>query len=124
MHGDLPKATQKKLIHWLQAYSKGALATPLQFPLDLTKLPPFSNKVLTRLKNLSFGEFITYKKLAELAGNPKAFRAVGQACHINPYPLFIPCHRVISSTSLGGFSLGIDIKKELYSFEKMFIHGN
>ena len=51
------------------------------------------------------GEVRTYKWVADKAGSPRAYRAVGQALAKNPYPKYIPCHRVICSNgSIGGYS--------------------
>ena len=51
-------------------------------------------------------------------GNPKASRAVGQANAVNPLPLMIPCHRVISANgALGGYSSGLDRKRWLLKHE-------
>ena len=60
------------------------------------------------------------KEIAIILGNPKAARAVANACKKNPYPIIIPCHRVIRSDgTLGGFSArgGIKLKKRLLNFE-------
>ncbi|MDY3850097.1 MAG: MGMT family protein, partial [Bullifex sp.] len=59
-----------------------------------------------------------YGEVARLIGNPKASRAVGGALHINPCFIIIPCHRVVSSSSLGGFGFGPEVKEKLLSLEK------
>jgi methylated-DNA-[protein]-cysteine S-methyltransferase len=57
--------------------------------------------------------------VAEKIGNPKAFRAVGQALKKNPLPGIVPCHRVIRSDGkLGGFSKGLKEKERLLKSEK------
>ena len=66
---------------------------------------------------ISYGTTLSYSELAAKAGNPKAFRAVGTACGLNPLPLIIPCHRVKGKFSLGGFTGGLDIKKFLLRLE-------
>ena len=56
--------------------------------------------------------------MAKRIGKPKAARAVGQALNKNPYTIIIPCHRVIRSNgSLGGYSLGLELKKKLLKRE-------
>ena len=61
---------------------------------------------------------MTYGEVAELAGNPKASRAVGNILHKN-YNKAIPCHRVIRSDGkLGGYNRGPENKKELLKKEK------
>ena len=64
------------------------------------------------------GKVSTYGRLAEKSGASKGARAVGNALATNPYPLIIPCHRVIRSDgSLGGFGGGLKMKKELLLME-------
>ena len=59
-----------------------------------------------------------YATLAQLAGRPKAVRAVGTACATNPLPVVVPCHRVIKSDgSLGGYLGGIVAKATLLALE-------
>ncbi|MCM8801058.1 MAG: MGMT family protein [Candidatus Omnitrophica bacterium] len=79
----------------------------------------FSKKVLKVVLNIPFGEVRTYKWVAKKAGNPKAARAVGQILKHNPYPIIIPCHRVISSSGkLGGYIWGKKIKRLLQKLER------
>jgi methylated-DNA-[protein]-cysteine S-methyltransferase len=57
--------------------------------------------------------------VAEKAGRPGAWRAVGNILKNNPYPLFIPCHRVVkSSKDTGEYSLGKNLKRDLINLEK------
>jgi methylated-DNA-[protein]-cysteine S-methyltransferase len=63
---------------------------------------PFQRRVWQRLREIPPGQRRTYGELArELHTSP---RAVGNACRANPLPLFTPCHRVVASNGLGGFS--------------------
>ena len=79
----------------------------------------FEKKVLKEVMKIPLGETRTYKEIANLAGRPGAWRAAAQALKKNPFPLFIPCHRVINSNGkLGGYSLGKGIKKDLINLEK------
>ncbi|HDK41115.1 MAG TPA: methylated-DNA--[protein]-cysteine S-methyltransferase [Nitrospirae bacterium] len=78
----------------------------------------FEKKVWDSLREIPFGETRTYKWVAEKIGNPSAVRAVGRALSKNPVPIVIPCHRVIESDgSIGGYSLGVDIKRRLLDIE-------
>ena len=87
----------------------------------------FQIKVWNAISNIPKGQVKTYKELARLIKKPKATRAVANACGKNPYPIKIPCHRVIRSDgSLGGYSGrgGISAKKNLlkkegYNFERI-----
>jgi len=87
----------------------------------------FQIKVWKAISKIPRGQVRTYKELAKLIKKPKASRAVANACGKNPYPIKIPCHRVIRSdgslggyTGRGGISTKKDIlKKEGYSFGKI-----
>jgi O-6-methylguanine DNA methyltransferase len=59
----------------------------------------------------------TYGWVAEQIGNPKAARAVGNALNKNPFPVVVPCHRVVAKNGLGGFSRGIKVKKRILRSE-------
>ncbi len=79
----------------------------------------FQQAIYKALKDISFGETLSYKQLAECAGYPKAARAVGQAMANNRLLLVVPCHRVIASNGdLGGFTGGLDLKQYLLNHEK------
>ncbi|MBU3958233.1 MAG: MGMT family protein [Candidatus Omnitrophica bacterium] len=69
--------------------------------------------------SIPLGEVRTYKWVASRVGNPSATRAIGQVLKNNPYPLFIPCHRVICSNGdLGGYIFGKKMKRRLLNLEK------
>lgn len=79
----------------------------------------FQKKVWSVLCDIPYGQTIGYKELALKIGHPKAYRAVGMACHNNPFPVIIPCHRVVGSNgSLTGYALGLEMKKRLIELEK------
>jgi methylated-DNA-[protein]-cysteine S-methyltransferase len=108
------------ITQWMKAYTQGRNPKVL-LPLQWQDLPPYTTLVLTALQSIPFNSLVTYKELAMKTGKPKAARAVGNACASNPFPLIIPCHRVIASDgSLGGFSCGLPIKKALLEFESSF----
>jgi len=82
--------------------------------LNSQNLTPFQEKVLLTACRIPPGQVKSYKWIAKEVGSPKSFRAVGQALKNNPFPILIPCHRVIKSDySLGGFALGQRKKKGL-----------
>ncbi len=69
------------------------------------------------------GEVRTYKEVAESL-NSKAWRAVGSAMARNPFPLIIPCHRVVKSNlTLGNYGGGVEMKKKLLKNEGVKIKG-
>ena len=82
-------------------------------------MTPFAKKVYKVTLGIPLGEVRTYKWVAKKAGRPRAWRAVGSILKNNPYPLIIPCHRVISSCGeLGGYIFGVNNKKSLLDLEK------
>ena len=84
----------------------------------------FQLKVWNYLRKIPKGKVKTYLDVANAIGKPKAVRAVANAVGRNPYPLKIPCHRVIRSDgSLGGYSGkgGISKKRQLLKSEKVCI---
>ena len=95
---------------------------------EITKISygtEFQQKVWQELIKIPFGSVMTYKQIANLIGTPLASRAVANACAKNPYPIIIPCHRVIKSNgNLRGFSAsgGIKLKEKLLKFEKAVIN--
>ena len=84
----------------------------------------FQKKVWNEIKKIPRGSTLTYKELAKKIDKPRASRAVANACGKNPYPIRIPCHRVIGSNGkIGGYSAkgGIDKKISLLRDEKAII---
>jgi methylated-DNA-[protein]-cysteine S-methyltransferase len=69
------------------------------------------------LEAIPYGQVVTYADLAASIGRPRAARAVGNANHANPWPLLVPCHRVVAATGLGGYGGGIDVKEFLLTLE-------
>ena len=79
----------------------------------------FKKRVLREVLKIPLGELRSYKEIAHRIGHPLAYRAVASVLKHNPYPLFIPCHRVVKSNGkAGGYSLGANFKKELINLEK------
>lgn len=101
----------------LNKYLNGDLK---EFSLPLVvKGTDFMMKVWNELKNIPYGETLSYKELGKRIGNPKGARAIGLACNKNPIPIFIPCHRVVGSNgNLTGYRGGINLKVKLLNLEK------
>ena len=77
-------------------------------------------EIMTTDERVGFSKTVTYSCLAELAGSPRACRAVGMANNKNPIPIIIPCHRVMGKGgSLTGFRWGLDVKKALLELENV-----
>ena len=100
----------------IELYFDGRL-TEFSTPIDLTEGTPFQRSVWEKLLDIPYGKTATYKDVAEGVGKPGASRAVGNAVGANPIPIVIPCHRVLASNGLGGYSGGINIKKDLLRVE-------
>ena len=108
-----------QLFDQLQKYVCGKPVNWPELPLAWSNLPSFSRRVLSYIHSeLKWGEWLSYSRLAELCDNPRAARAVGMAMSRNPWPLVVPCHRVLAKKKrIGGFSSGTDLKKFLLSLE-------
>ena len=92
-------------------------ARPGEAPFDISGTP-FQQAVWDALRGIPAGTVWTYGQLAAHLGRPRAARAAGSACGANPIPFLIPCHRVIGSDGgLGGFGLGLDVKRALLARE-------
>jgi methylated-DNA-[protein]-cysteine S-methyltransferase len=77
----------------------------------------FKERVLNVVKKIPKGKVLTYKEVAQRAGSPSAYRAVGNILNKN-YDPSVPCHRVIKSDgSAGGYNRGKHRKKELLKKE-------
>ncbi len=82
----------------------------------------FAKKVYRAVLSIPLGKVRTYKWVAKKAGNPRAYRAVGTILKNNPFPLIIPCHRVVKSDkNSGGYVFGIKLKKSILDLEKRFL---
>lgn len=101
----------------LEAYFEGRLrhfSTSL-FPRGTA----FQRRVWEVVKEIPYGEVISYGEVASRMGHPRSARAVGLALAANPLPIFIPCHRVVRADGgLGGFSSGLEVKRWLLGFER------
>ena len=86
----------------------------------------FREEVLDLVKQIPRGKITTYGELARaLTGSVRAARAVGQAVAKNPYPIRIPCHRVVRSNGeVGGYRLGVDTKLRLLREEGIALEGS
>ncbi len=78
---------------------------------NLSSQSKFAQKIYKIVKNIAIGQIMTYKEVAQLAGRPRAYRAVGNILNKNYNPA-IPCHRVIRSDGkIGGYNRGTNSKK-------------
>ncbi len=104
----------KELKEDIKDYFQGYKTEFKEYCVEL-RTTDFVRKVLNEVRDIHYGETVTYGELASKLDS--APRAIGQAMKRNPIPVIIPCHRVVGSSGLGGFSSGVDIKKELLKLE-------
>lgn len=88
-----------------------------EVPLDFSRLTAFTARVCRILPEIPYGETRTYAWVAGRIGWPKAARAAGSAVGRNPWPIIVPCHRVVSSGGLGGYDGGLELKIRLMGIE-------
>lgn len=90
-------------------------------PLELDGQSPFNLRVYAIARAIRPGETSTYGQVATAMGEPGASRAVGKALGENPWPIVVPCHRVLAASGkMGGFSAngGAETKARLLTLEK------
>jgi methylated-DNA-[protein]-cysteine S-methyltransferase len=86
--------------------------------LDLRLAQGFRRGVLDHLPEIAYGSTESYAEVAAAAGSPRAVRAVGTACALNPLPIVVPCHRVVRSDgTMGQYAGGADRKRTLLDLE-------
>jgi methylated-DNA-[protein]-cysteine S-methyltransferase len=100
------------------AYFEGARDDFLDIRIDLDAYTPFQRAICAALRQVPYGETVTYGELAALAGYPNAQRAAGTFCASNRFAIVVPCHRVVAANGLGSYgSLGVAYKKRLLELE-------
>ncbi|MDC7120534.1 methylated-DNA--[protein]-cysteine S-methyltransferase [Cellulomonas fimi] len=95
----------------LDEYFAGARLT-FDVPVDLRLTAGFRRSVVEHLPDIPYGRTASYAQVAASAGSPRAVRAVGTACALNPVPLVVPCHRVVRSDGTPGRYAGGDAAKQ------------
>ena len=103
----------------IDRYFKGI---PLEVPLKWLEWGPLTElqrAVLTATADIPYGRTASYRDIAGKVARPRAYRFVGTTMALNPFPLIIPCHRVIKSDGrLGRFGGGSALKRQLIQLEK------
>jgi methylated-DNA-[protein]-cysteine S-methyltransferase len=102
----------------LSRYAAGEDVRWPELPLDFSRLSPFCRDALNALAGVAHGTVVTYAELAAMTGRPTAARAAGRAMATNPFPLVLPCHRVVGKKgALTGFGPGLPMKRWLLILE-------
>ncbi len=119
---DSPPAL-REVVRMIQAYFEGKpIGAPPWKWLHTADLTGLERAVLEATARIPYGGLRAYRDIALAAGRPKACRAVGNALGKNPFPILIPCHRVIrASGEIGGFGGGTALKKKLIALEARFV---
>ncbi len=103
----------------IQNYFRG---TPITAPwkiLDLSGQTPLQRSVLEAVASIPYGDVRSYSQIASGVGHPRACRFVGTTLARNPFPISIPCHRIIRADgSPGSFYGGTELKKRMLALEK------
>jgi methylated-DNA-[protein]-cysteine S-methyltransferase len=102
----------------LKNYFKGRPIDPPWEVMPMDAFTALQKAVLYETAVIPFGGLATYRDIAVAIGRPGAYRFVGTTLGKNPYPILIPCHRIIrSDKGMGGFGGGVELKKRLIDFE-------
>jgi methylated-DNA-[protein]-cysteine S-methyltransferase len=106
------------LLERFRGFFAGARDEFLDVEIDLEDATDFQQSVAAALRQVPYGETVSYGELAALAGYPRAQRAVGTFCAHNRFGVVVPCHRVTAADGVGSYgSLGVDYKRRLLELE-------
>ncbi len=119
---DMPNPmTQKVVLQLAEYFEKKRTEFNIFF---LPQGTPFQIAVWSKMAEIPYGKVVTYGQLAAAIGQPTAVRAVANAVGQNPLLIVLPCHRVVACDGLGGFSAGLEMKRELLRLEGVEISEN
>jgi len=100
-----PDETVQQVLAQLREYFAGR-RRDFDLPLAWPRLEPTAAAVLRALIGVGYGETVTYGELARRSGTGVPARAIGPIMAANPWPIVVPCHRVVAADGLGGYSGG------------------
>lgn len=115
-----PDAEVRRVIDGIAALLRGSRVDLSDVALDMTEVLPFHRRVFDVARTIPVGRTSTYGELATRLGDPGSARAVGEALGRNPFPVVVPCHRVLAASGkLGGFSAhgGAETKRRMLTIE-------
>jgi len=115
-----PALDVRRAIERIAALLAGQKADLSGIRLDMSRIGAFERRVYEAARRIPPGETATYGEIAEELGDRALARDVGQAMGRNPYPIIVPCHRVVAAGGkLGGFSArgGADTKLRMLAIE-------
>ena len=114
---DVPTAFVEPFYDVVKSYFEGRTKV-IDFPVKIEGTE-FLNRVWQEVRKIPYGSVKTYGQVAKIVGTSP--RAVGLAMRLNPLPLYIPCHRVIAKSGLGGFGPGLEWKRFLLELEGVLL---
>ena len=115
-----PPSDIRRAIDAITAHLSGEAADLSSIGLDLSGVPEFHRRVYEVARAIPSGATLSYGEVAARLGEPSAAREVGQALGRNPFPIVVPCHRVLAAGGrTGGFSApgGVATKLRLLAIE-------
>jgi methylated-DNA-[protein]-cysteine S-methyltransferase len=119
-----PERARRGPVAALERYFAGDLDALAGIDVELHGTE-FQLGVWSALRDIPVGQVASYAEIAAAVGRPTAFRAVGQANHVNPVAVIVPCHRVIASNgTLAGYGGGLDRKHWLLTHEGFLTQGS
>lgn len=100
-----PTTEARHAIGGIVALMQGEPRDLLEVALDMEGLPDFNRRVYDVARAIPPGQTLTYGEVAAKLGSPGSARAVGRALGANPFPIIVPCHRILAAgAKAGGFS--------------------
>ena len=116
-----PPAHIAAVISSVQQLTEGGNIDLTQVPLDMSTVGSYNRRLYEAIRAIPPGQTRTYGEIAADLGEPGAARAVGRAMGQNPWPIIVPCHRVVAANGkTGGFSAygGVSTKLRLLAIER------
>jgi methylated-DNA-[protein]-cysteine S-methyltransferase len=99
-------------------YFTGKPIQPYWDYISMSGLTNYQQSVLAATTEIPYGALRSYQAIAVATGRPRAYRSVGSALAKNPFPILIPCHRVIrNDNTIGQFGGGVALKRRLIELE-------
>ena len=112
--------SHSKLSEEIIEFLKGERFEFSKFNLFTGSSTPFQKRTWEALLEVPYGKTKTYGEIAQAIGSSRASRAIGNACGANPFPIIVPCHRIISANgNKGGFSSDCSWKNFLHKIEEI-----
>jgi len=122
-----PPPVVQQAVERIVALLRGEASDLSTVALDMDGVPEFHRRVYDTARTIPPGGTLSYGDIARRVGAPGAARAVGQALGRNPFPIVVPCHRVLAAGGrIGGFSAqgGVATKRRMLAIESAWIDGN